>query len=146
MHPPYKLMKWNNNSKEIKLHSASLKGGIISFGFCADCSHWYCDLGITWCDWADHHRFFTACHESKAKHRVPSHLHLPGHRWHKLVPVQANLLQGAALGHVTVRKRRKMGFYSSRPALLVYFLMLCVKLFFAVSIWNNYYYYYFLTF
>lgn len=63
---------------------------------------------LTWCDWADHHGFFTACHESEAKHRVPSHLHLPGRWWHKLVPFQADLLQGAALGHVTARKRRKI--------------------------------------
>lgn len=58
---------------------------------------------FTWCDWADHHRFLTACHKAKAKDWVSSHLHLPGRWWHKFVSVQANLLQGAALGDVTVR-------------------------------------------
>lgn len=66
-------------------------------------------LGLfTWCDWADHHRFLTACHKSKAKHWVSSHLHLPRHWWHELVPVQTNLLQGAALGDVTERGGRKV--------------------------------------
>lgn len=57
---------------------------------------------FTWRDWANHHRFLAACNKSKAKHWVPSHLHLSGSWWHKLVPVQTDLLQGAALGDVTV--------------------------------------------
>lgn len=55
---------------------------------------------FTWRDWANHHRFLAACYKSKAKHRVASHVHLSGGWWHELVPVQANLLQRAALGDV----------------------------------------------
>lgn len=56
----------------------------------------------TWRDGADHHWFLTAGHEAEAQDRVPSHLHQARGGWE---PVQVNLLQGAALGHLAGKHR-----------------------------------------
>lgn len=54
-------------------------------------------------DRADHYWFLTPCHKAEAKDWVASHLHQAGGRWD---PIQVNLFQGAALGHLTWKNRR----------------------------------------
>lgn len=58
----------------------------------------------TWCYRADHHRFLASRHEAEAKDRVPSHLHQAGGGRD---PVQVDLLQGAALGHLAGKKKKE---------------------------------------
>lgn len=58
---------------------------------------------LTWRDRADHHRFLASRHKAEAQHRVPSHFHQARGRGD---PIQVNLLQGAALGHLAGKHRR----------------------------------------
>lgn len=55
-------------------------------------------VGVTWGDGADHHRFLAARHEAEAQHWVSPHLHQARGGGHA---VQVDLLQGAALRHLT---------------------------------------------
>ena len=48
-------------------------------------------------DRADHHWFLAACHEAEAQDGVPPHLHQARGGGE---PIQVDLLQGAALGHL----------------------------------------------
>lgn len=67
----------------------------------------------TWSDRADHHRFLAARHEAETQDRVPSHLHQArGGR----DPVQVNLLQGAALGHLAGKHRDRMSAVTKRSS------------------------------
>lgn len=59
---------------------------------------------LTWCYRSNDHWLFTPCHEPKAQHRVPPHLHLPWSWGNDLAAVKPRVIKWDCLCHVTVEK------------------------------------------